>query len=232
MNKINKFLISVLLFETALLFFQTSSSLFTDAALSTSNNFMASLEFSGPTGATGESGTTGPTGAINNLVVNEVYYDVDADHVLDKESSSEWVEIYNPTTSSVNLTGWTIEDNNGSDSLTGSILSESFLILISTDSASFLSKWSVPMGTNIQTVTGAIGGSFGLANIGDRLTLKNNSTEVDKMSWGNDTTGFLTGCTTLCPDVIDGHSLERSPDGFDTDSATDFVDRDPPTPGT
>jgi hypothetical protein len=34
-----------------------------------------------------------------------------------------------------------------------------------------------------------------------------------------------------CPDVAQGHSLERRPKGFDTDRAGDFVDNDIPSPG-
>ena len=221
MRHLNRFLLVVFLTELTLLYVQTSQALFSDTAASSSNTFSASLEFPTPT-----------LSIANHLVINEVYYDVDASHTLDDENSSEWVEIYNPTSSSVDLTSWTIEDNNGSDSLTGSLSAGSFLILIATDSASFQNIWSVPSGTNIFTVSGLIGGNFGLANDGDILTLKNNTVEIDKMSWEGNISGFLTGCAASCPGVAEGHSLERNPNGYDTNDANDFDDTNPPTPGS
>jgi hypothetical protein len=68
-----------------------------------------------------------------------------------------------------------------------------------------------------------------LNNTGDRLQLLNpDGVEVDSMSWDNDST-FLDPPAT---DVSDGHSLERDPDGTDTDTASDFVEREIPTPGS
>ena len=235
MKKLNRSLFIILLIEASLLFLQSTQAFFSDTAASTANTFSAALEFSGSSGSsgpTGSSGPIGPTGTANHLVINEVYYDVDTEHTLNNdEGVSEWVEIYNPTLGSVNLNTWSITDNNGSDSLSGSLASGSFLILIATDSASFQSLWTVPAGTNILTITGEIGGS-GLSNSGDILNLKDNSVEVDKMSWENNISGFLTGCAASCPGVASGNSLERNPDGLDTDDAADFDNTDPPTPGT
>ena len=67
----------------------------------------------------------------------------------------------------------------------------------------------------------------GLGNDGDRLILRDGAgTVIDRMSYGADTTIF----DPPCPDVAAGHSLEREPTGFDTDRASDFVERPLPSP--
>lgn len=228
MSILNRILILLLATELLLVSIQHSYALYSDSASSTGNVFTAALEFSGPSGA---SGPSGPSGIANHLVINEVYYDVDSSHLFESENDSEWVEIYNPTQTEVNLNGWTLEDFGGdSESLGGPFPPGNFLILIATDAVSFQTKWTLPIGTILIEAGGQIGGM--LANSGDSLILRNSGTEVDRMSWGTNTTGFISGCTGNCPSVGDGHSLERSPDGFDTDSAGDFIDNSPPLPGS
>ena len=48
------------------------------------------------------------------------------------------------------------------------------------------------------------------------------------MSYGDDTSQLNPSET----DVVEGHSLEREPDGVDTNTNADFVDRTIPTPGS
>ena len=70
----------------------------------------------------------------------------------------------------------------------------------------------------------------GLDIEGDRLILKDNKgNEIDRMSWGSATSGFNPPGTN--PKVAKGHSTERQAPGFDTDTASDWLDRHPPTPG-
>ena len=227
-------LLSVLLVELVLLTMQKSQAFFSDSAVSSLNTFTAVSEFSGSSGAggpSGESGPLGPSGIANHPDINEVYYDVGSLHQFIDEDHSEWVEIYNPLATEVDLTGWTIKDSqNSSEPLGGLLPAGNFLLLIATDAASFQTKWTVPPGTILMGASGPIGNT--LANMGDSLILENNESEVDRMSWGTNTSGFISGCTGNCPDPGDGHSLEREPDGFDNDDAYDFKDRSSPSPGS
>lgn len=209
----------------SVLVIQNSFAFFSDIATSTNNVFTAGQCF----------------GSGNNIVINEVFYDVDTAHNgQGSENNWEWVELFNPTGSTVILTGWSIEDGNASDPFPGapSLPPCSFAIVSPSnesqlkDQSNNGGRWTIQAGTVFVTLSSAIGN--GLNNGGDKVILKNGSgSEVDKMSYGSDKTGFISGCTpTACPSVATGHSLERNPDGFDTDSASDFVDRTTPTPGS
>lgn len=171
--------------------------------------------------------TTLPDGAEpeGHIVINEVYYDVDCDHGA--ESTNEWIELYNPTNQAVDLSGFVISDNSSSDVLGSySIPAHSYAVI--TPNSSTWSFWpDIPAGAT-KIVLGSYIGN-GLGNSGDRVILKNTAADVvDQMGYGTDTAVW----SPACPDVSEGHSLARSPAGFDTDSPSDFVDLATPNPGT
>jgi len=55
------------------------------------------------------------------------------------------------------------------------------------------------------------------------------STTVDAVSWGTNTTAFSPSVPTV--DVNTGHSIARTDDTIDTDSAADWEELETPTPG-
>ena len=208
------------MFFMAAIFMGSSHAFFSDVATSTNNVFSASSCFS--------SGT--------HVAVNEVFYDVNNAHQgQGTESDWEWVELFNPTTSAVSLAGWTIADGNASDAFQGtpSIPACGFAIVSPSTEAELKDqtvnggRWSIPEGTVFITLSAAIGNGFN--NGGDSVILKNSSAvEIDSMSYGTD----IGELNPSASDVISGHSLERNPDGVDTNNAGDFVDRTTPTPGS
>lgn len=217
----------VFLFCLSLLSYQVAYAFFSDSAQSTNNTFTAAAVFATPTP------TLTPTPAIaNHLVINEVLYDTSNDQDINGQGGSnrgEWIEIYNPTSSSVNVNGWIVEDNTSSETLPNlTIPAGGFLLLTGATESEFEAKWTVPDSViYAQASGGTIGNGF--ANDGDLAKLKDNSNNIiDQISWGNDTSIL----NPAPPDVATGHSLERSPDGVDTNTAADFVDRTTPTPGT
>ena len=166
----------------------------------------------------------------STLVINEVYYDPDSSHMEGEdpnENDFEWVEIYNPTDYTVNLKDWKILDNSTERLITSSdrnLAPGEFVILGKAENVRII--WSIeaekfiPIGQKLGN---------GLANVGDRVILKDDEENViDQISYGSDDTILNPSIT----DVSEGHSIERNPDGLDSDSATDFVDMDIPTPGT
>ena len=167
----------------------------------------------------------------NHLVINEVYYDPDSSHkhpASADERDFEWIEIYNPTGSIVNLKNWKIVDNSATERSISTSNRDlgpgEFAILAK--AANVFTLWSIPT----SAIKIPIGERFGngLANDGDRVILKDpNGTIIDQMSYGTDTTVL----NPTVPGIAEGHSLERDPDGVDTDTAADFVDRSLPTPG-
>ncbi|MBI4008659.1 lamin tail domain-containing protein [Candidatus Roizmanbacteria bacterium] len=225
--------------------YKVSYSFFSDTGNSNSNILAASETFPTatptntptPTATPPVTPTFTPTPTIpiaNHLVINEVLYDTSSSQNIDGQGGSnrgEFVEIYNPTADSVNLSGWTVEDNTSSESLSGTLSPGNFLILTGATESEFESIWTVPSGViYVQAGGGTIGN--GLANGGDTVILKNSGSEIDKMSWGTDITGFSSGCTSSCPITPTGQSFERDPDGKDTDAAGDFIIRNPPIPGS
>lgn len=206
--------------------FKVTHAFFSDTATSHDNIFAAAQSF--PT----SSPTPTPTPPIaSHLVINEVYYDPDTAHTVagtNGDNNSEWIEIYNPTGFSVNVKDWKVTDNSGTERTVSTsnrnIGSGEFAILAK--AADVRTLWGVDESKFI-----ALGEIFGngLANTGDRVILKDNlGNIVDQMSYGTDTTVL----NPSAPDVAEGHSLERDPDGLDTNTATDFVNRTTPSPGT
>jgi hypothetical protein len=162
------------------------------------------------------------------LVINKVYYDVDNKHGV--EGDNELIELYNPSRRPIDIINWIIRDNFASDVLisgTPIIIPGFGFALITGDSSTF-DYWDIPADMiKIVLADGEIGN--GLANNGDRVILKSPATaekpdgiEVDKMSYGTDDSGFYP--LPPCPDVLEGHMLGRSPNGFDTDLASDWKD--------
>jgi hypothetical protein len=227
MNKKIFLLITMLTISLSFISYKATYSFFTGSASSTTNTFAAAAVF--PTPTPSPPPTSPPI--ANHLVINEVLYDTSTEQNITGQGGSsrgEFVEIYNPTVSPVNVNGWTVEDSTDSETLPNiSIPAGGFLILTGATETEFEGVWTVPASVvYAQAAGGSIGNGFD--NAGERAILKDSLTNiVDQASWGGDTTIF----NPASPDVAAGHSLERDPDGIDTNASPDFVDRTTPTPG-
>ncbi len=157
----------------------------------------------------------------DNLIINKVYYDVDGEH--GEEGDNEWVEIYNPNNTPVDISGWNIEDNTWNDVIPASdpIPAHGFAVI--TGQATTWDYWQIPDEVVKIVLNENIGN--GLGNSGDRVILMTPDTSiVDMMSYGGDTFAF----DPSCPAVAQGHMLARVPTGHDTDTAADWQDLGPP----
>jgi len=174
--------------------------------------------------------TPTPTTGLDHIVISEVYYDPDSSHMQGgnpDEVDFEWIEIYNPTSSTVNVQGWKITDNGGTErSVSDSnqnLLAGGYLVMAK--NALVKNIWSIP-NENFVTIGQNLGN--GLANESDRVILKDNlGVIIDQMSYGDDTFAFSPAAL----DVVEGHSLARSNPNIDTDSAADFINQTIPNPG-
>ena len=166
----------------------------------------------------------GPIGC--HPVINEVLTGA-ASH-----ATYEWVEIFNPCTTTVSLTGWRLGYRSATNTSAISATDSSTLF-------AFAAQSLAPGGYLLVAgagYTGTADGSFtsGMADAGGGVGLRNLAgTVVDSMGWGTATNAFVRGhAASVAPSVaIPGNSLQRLPDGADTqDGAADFHVSTHPTP--
>ncbi|MFA6919204.1 MAG: lamin tail domain-containing protein [Patescibacteria group bacterium] len=130
---------------------------------------------------------------LHDLVINEFLSDPAT------SSEKEWVELYNNTTSTIDLSGWTMSDNSSTSTMSG------FISATDTDRF-FVFEFS----------------SSKLNNDGDIITLKDPTGQIiDQIIYGN--YGSDTANNTLAPDK--GNSTARIADGVSSStSKNDFTE--------
>ncbi|MDY7077656.1 MAG: lamin tail domain-containing protein, partial [Chloroflexota bacterium] len=177
---------------------------------------------------------TPPEPPVDYLVVSEVYY---AGSV-----STEWVEIYNPTWQTIDLSGYKIGDAEAVDRFEGmyqfppgTVISAQSVLVVAFDGSQVtqadfeISNTSDTPDMIESTAWGT--GDWTLRNDGDQVLLFGPTDQpVDVVVWGD---AIYSGVTPH-PGVgtFFTHSLERYPSYYDTDDcAFDFRDSYPPTPG-
>lgn len=179
----------------------------------------------------------GPAG----LLISEVLYDP----IGSEDPIPEWVEIFNNSNSVVNLTCVKIGDEEtrlGGEGMLrfpeGAQLSPGEVAVVANRSTSFSSLYgflpdfemveSDPLVNNMVRYDKWAGGSVNLSNVGDEvLLLDRNDTLIDAVSWGNSTYAFDPPVSK----VDEGHSVERFPANFDSNSSLDWRDQPFPAPG-
>ena len=169
---------------------------------------------------------------LTNIVINEVMYNPKIN-----DNYNEWIELYNPTSQYINVSGWTLVDNFAEDFLEGDFdhgngtttIPPYGYAIITDHGTSVYENFSVANNTiRLYIDDSAIGN--GLGNSKDKLIIKNNSGyAVDSIEWG----GNYPDVPGLPAELIDeGHTLSRYPN-IDTDnSSNDFYDGITPTPGS
>lgn len=195
---------------------------------------------SGVSSGTGSSGSSGarpvrlppgktppppPAPSIGRVVISEVYYTVGANRGTDPQH--EWVELYNGSSVSANLSGWKIEDASRiarTIPAGTTIAPNGFLILAATSTVRGI--WNIPQSIPVISFGALLGD--GLSNTGDAVKIKNvNNAVVDGISWGTDRSVFNPPLATLEA----GHSFARSALLKDGASPSDWIDAASPTPG-
>jgi uncharacterized repeat protein (TIGR01451 family) len=161
---------------------------------------------------------------VSNLLITEVYYNT----TQVPEDANEWIEIYNPTTNAVDLTGWSIRDTapGAVDALPAAIINPGEFIIIAADTNVFLAANPAYVGQLLEIADGRIGS--GLNNFGDGVLLRNAaSVTVDAVSYGASTAAF----SPSVPTVAAGRSIARDPANNDTNTRNDWANQATPDPG-
>jgi uncharacterized protein YegL len=148
----------------------------------------------------------------DHILFTEVFYDTPG-----SDPQEEWLEIYNPASEAVDISGWEIQDNSASWFVpSGTSIASGEVLTIARNSAGFEALYGFAPDIS--------GLSLSLNNNGDTLTLLNNSQEVDMVSWENHTPEWNI-------EALTGQSIERYPADSDTDTVTDWRVQQSPAPG-
>ncbi len=182
-------------------------------------------------------------GPADHVLISEVLYDpsgLDVDH--------EWVELYNPTATAIDMTGWMLGDAVDTDDFeamftfpAGAIIEPHQTAIVAVSSAGFLSANGHYPDYELLNLTPDVPdlirhptwgtGSFALGNGGDELLLFDSAgRSVDVLTWGS---GSFPGVLPHAGVSAGGRSLERYPAWRDTDDCShDFREWGFPNPGT
>ena len=187
--------------------------------------------------------TAAPT--ANYVVISEVLYD--AASALSglctpacPESDFEYIELFNPTGSTVDITGWAVVNNGGAGTATAlpslSIPAGGY-VLIADDGSDTNFDATYGVAPDARVSLGA------LVNTGEWLRLRDDAMAVvDDLAWGNGESGVKP--TNWCPPgnfpeatsspgpvaAGDARSVARNPDGSDGDSCDDWQNDAMPSP--
>lgn len=185
---------------------------------------------------------TGSWGNSDSVVINEVYYDTTG-----LNEGDEFVEIYNPTSSTIDLTDYKVGDEEtkgGGEGMykfpAGTLINSGQFIILAKKATVFKSTFKFnpdfewvsddPSIPDMIKYSDWATGYMDLANAGDEvLLLDKDDLVVDVVTYESGSYGGITPH----PGVVSGHSIARSPKGADTDDCSvDFVDNPSPNPGT
>ncbi len=174
------------------------------------------------------------------ILITEVLYDPAGD-----EPAGEWVELYNPRSTDLDLSAYKIGDAESAGKAEGMYqfppgthLPPQTALVIADNAAVFYQVYgfwpdyefteSDPFVPTMSKYLWWAGGNLNLSNAGDEVLLLDTDNRIaDALSWGNSTVVF----DPPAPASGDGISLERYPALQDSDSSADWRAQAFPNPG-
>ena len=186
-------------------------------------------------GASGLGGVSGLNGggfgtnttvqaSITHVVISEIY--AEPDTARGGTPAHEWIELFNPTASPVDISRWVVKTAQSTQSLPANITIPAKGYVVIAPSAAVRTDWNLSTSTQVVVVENAFG--VELRSAGDRVSvLTETSSPVDALSWGDDVSIMSPAATA--PSV--GRALIRSSLARDTDVAQEWVVTSAPTPG-
>jgi len=160
---------------------------------------------------TSTSTTTTTVPPADHVVFSEVFYDTPG-----TETAEEWIELYNPTSDSIDLSGLTIEDNKDSYPIpNGTIIADKEYLVIARNETGFENLYGF-----LPDLSGL---DLKLANGGGEIRLNDDSEEIDMVAWENYVDGWNL-------EADEGESIQRDPSYKDTDTDDDWIINTDPEP--
>ena len=166
------------------------------------------------------------------LLINEVMY-----NPLQNDNCYEWIELYNPSNNSINISGWSLTDNSATDFLLGNTINGNGTTIIPQKSYALITDQNTKIYENSsifnKTIKLFVDDSSignGLGNSGDKIILKNSTgASIDDVEWIVNYTD-VTG--SPADEVFEGSSLSRYQNIDTNNSSKDFHECISPTPGS
>ncbi len=170
-----------------------------------------------------------------HLLISEVLV-----NAIGIDPNEEWVEIYNPTESALELSGYRIGDAATPGDYegmhrfpAGAVIGPGEVRVIAVSAQAFLTRYGFrpdfelaatdPLVPDLIPDPGWGRGSWNLNNTQDEVMLLGPEGEIDRVAWGS---------PPRCPAPPRGQSLERFPASRDTDTCADWRIQAFPSPGT
>jgi len=166
------------------------------------------------------------------ILINEVMF-----NPFEPDPYNEYVELYNPTNTSINISGWTITDNYAEDTLVGDVdhgngtmIIPPYSYAIITDNVTTIDYHYNVSSTAIRLYVDDAAIGNGLSNSKDMLLLKNASgVLIDAMEYGDDYDEVPGSPADVSQE---NHSLCRYYLQDHNDSSLDFYEALSATPGS
>lgn len=148
-------------------------------------------------------------GTLGKLRISEVYYDT-----VGNDADEEYVELYNHSNQSLDLSGYSLADNSGTYKIpAGTTISAGQKLVVATNQTGFQALFGFH--------PDLAGMNLSLSNTGDQLTLKDASgNTLDFVSYENYVAGWGIAAST-------GKVIARSNPATDTDIVNDWVVANP-----
>ena len=181
-----------------------------------------SYTVSGPTVSpvTRDTDHSHPCGSVD-IVFSEVLYDSE----VSGDTAGEWIELYNPSLTAVDIGGWTISDNYDTYTIpSGTSITAGGYAVLAADASEFYAQYGCQPDVSGLTLR--------LSNDGDYLTLKDGEGNVkDRTAWESGGAHVAGWGSSSLPKADEGFSIVRSHLDVDTDTYADWLSNQTPCPG-
>jgi cardiolipin synthase A/B len=167
------------------------------------------------------------------LLINEVML-----HPSENENTNEWIELYNPTSESLEIEGWMIADEKETDTIHAdtengdgtSNIPPGCYAIITDKGTTVYNSYVIPDDAVKLSVDDSTLCGYGLNNQQEKLVLMDSeSTVIDAVEWGKN---YEDVPGTPFSGVAEGDTLARYHQVDTDDSALDFFECSNPTPGS